>query len=172
MPASNSPGMDPQSCLSQLSRLLADETRLLGILEEQLQHENELLRANDIDTLELASDARQKTVAGLLQVDDERRAICRLLGQSADPTGLAALLRWCDPAGSLAVELADCATRAQRCRERNDGNGALVSARLRHVTNMLGMLDPRASGTRVYGPSGGTAVPVRTDTGRMLNASA
>ena len=95
--------MEPKACLTQLARLLADETSLLGTLAQQLQREHELLVANDVEALELAADARQNSVLALSRLDQERRSLCRLLGHSADHLGLAALLKWCDPAGSLAA---------------------------------------------------------------------
>jgi flagellar biosynthesis/type III secretory pathway chaperone len=162
--------MDQPACLSQLSRLLADETTLLGTLEQQLQHEYTLLEANDIENLDQASHVRQRSVADLLRIDDDRRGLCRMLGQSPDQTGLAALLTWCDPEGSLATGLADCAAQAQRCRDQNDRNGALVTARLRRVSGMLGMLNANTS-PKTY-ESRGQGSTSTMPAGRMVSVSA
>jgi len=162
--------MDQKTCLSQLSRLLADETALLGTLERQLGNEHALLEANDIENLEHASNARQQSVAGLLRIDDERRRLCQLLGHGTDQTGLAALLAWCDPQGSLAGDLASSATQAQRCRDQNDRNGALVAARLRHVSGMLGMLTANTT-PKTY-ESRGHSSTAGLPAGRMVSVSA
>jgi len=144
-------GMDPRACRAQFSRLLAEEARLLGELEGQLQREHQFLSANDVESLEQAGSARQNTVAQLLRIDDERRDLCRLLGQGTDRTGLAALLAWCDPAGTLAGAQSSCAELAERCRAQNERNGALVTARLNRVAGMLDMIGTNSQ-ARTYGP--------------------
>jgi flagellar biosynthesis protein FlgN len=163
--------MDPQACLSQLARLLSEETALLGTLAQQLQREHELLNANDVDALDQAAQARQTSVAGLLRLDDERRNLCRVLGRSADQAGLAALLKWCDPAGSLASAHARCAEQAQQCREQNDRNGILVNARLNRVSGMLNLLGGSA-GVRTYEPKGTPRGAGTLPAGRMLSTTA
>ncbi len=162
--------MDQHSCLNQLSRLLADETAQLAALEQQLQREHELLQANDVDGLEQAAKIRQQTVATLLRLDDDRRNLCRLMGQSADQTGLAAIIGWCDPEGKLSAAYAACAVQAQRCRDQNDRNGALVTARLNRVSGMLGMLNANAA-PKTY-EARGAARSTSTPGGRMVSISA
>lgn len=160
--------MEPNACRAQFARLLSDEAGLLGVLEDQLRQEHELLVANDVEGLENASGARQDTVAKLLRIDDERCGLARLLGRHPDQVGLAALLAWCDPTGSLAGIQGECAQRAQRCREQNERNGALVTARLNRVTGMLDMLADNTSKT--YAPHAtarSSAAP-----GRMLSITA
>ncbi len=144
--------MQPQACREKFARHLADEIELLGVLEQQLGHEHELLASNDVEGLDKASTARQQTVANLLRLDDERRGLCRVLNLAPDREGLAALVAWCDPQGSLASGQAECATRAQRCREQNDRNGALVSARLTRVSGMLGMIAGGDTRANTYQP--------------------
>lgn len=162
--------MEPQACLSQLANMLADETRLLGTLSRQLQHEHELLVANDVEGLEQAADARHASVAGLSRVDHERRSLCRLLGYGVDHTGLAAMLKWCDPAGSLAAAHAAASQEAQRCREHNDRNGALVNARLNRLN---GMVDRMNGGSpRTYESRGPVRTSVQAPPGRLLSISA
>jgi flagellar biosynthesis/type III secretory pathway chaperone len=161
--------MEPQVCLTQLANMLADETRLLGLLAGQLQHEHELLKANDVEGLEKAADSRQASVAGLSRLDEERRNLCRVLGYATDHLGLAALLRWCDPTGSLAAPHAAASREAQLCREQNDRNGALVNARLNRLNNMVDRM--HGGSHRTYesrGPSRTTAAAP----GRMLSISA
>lgn len=144
-------GMDPHACRAQFARLLADEAAVLGELDSQLQREHQFLSTNDVDALELASNTRQQTVAKLLRLEDERRDLCRLLGQNPDKTGLAALVAWCDPTGTLAAAQSSCAQLADRCRTQNERNGALVTARLTRVAGMLDMMGTN-SVARTYGP--------------------
>jgi flagellar biosynthesis/type III secretory pathway chaperone len=160
--------MEPQVCLTQLANMLADETRLLGLLAGQLQREHELLKANDVEGLEKAADSRQASVAGLSRLDEERRNLCRMLGYGADHLGLAALFKWCDPTGSLAAPHAAASREAQLCREQNDRNGALVNARLNRLNNIVDRMN--GGGHRTYesrGPARSTAAA-----GRMLSISA
>jgi len=161
--------MDPQSCRAQLQRLLTDENSLLAELQQQLAREHEFLAGNDVDSLERAGSARQQTVARLLKIDDERRSLCLLLGQGTDRIGLAALFRWCDPAGTLLAAQAECTTLAESCRAQNERNGALVTARLTRVTGMLDMIATSNAG-RTYEP--GAARTATPPAGRLVSVSA
>ncbi len=164
--------MEPQTCLTQLARMLADETNLLGLLARQLQHEHELLVANDVEGLEQAADARQNSVASLARVDQERRSLCRMLGYSADHLGLGAMLKWCDPAATLATAHAAASRQAQLCREQNDRNGALVNARLNRLSGMLDMMNGSNAGSRTYESRGTARGTVAPPAGRMVSVSA
>lgn len=161
--------MDPASCRAELARMLAEEARLLDTLEQQLEREHEHLVANDVESLERAGNARQATVAALLKLEDERRALCRMLGQGEDRTGLAALFAWCDPQGSLATAQAECARLAANCRARNERNGALVTARLNRLAGMLEMLGP-GNAARTYEPGAPRHRPAPS--GRLVSVSA
>jgi flagellar biosynthesis protein FlgN len=163
--------MDAGACRSQLERLLRDETTLLQVLEQQLDAEHALLKANDIEGLEQAGGARQDTVTRLLRLEDERRQLCRLLGKSADPAGVSALLKWCDPQGMLSGAYGNCAAQALRCRGQNDRNGALVAARLQRISGMLDALTPANPAAGLYGPRG-AANTGKASTGRVLTTSA
>jgi flagellar biosynthesis/type III secretory pathway chaperone len=163
--------MEPQACLAQLGRMLADETRLLGLLAQQLQREHELLVANDVDGLEQAASARQSSVAALANVDQERRSLCRMLGHGADNAGLLALFRWCDPTGALTSHHAAASRQAQMCREQNDRNGALVNARLLRLNNMLEKLHGSTLPATYDARSMGRA-NVSAPTARMLSITA
>src|SRR5262245_51270113 len=109
--------MEPQACLTQLANKLADQTSLLSQLARQLQHEHELLAGNDVEGLEQAANARQSSIAALARLDQDRRSLCRLLGRAQDQAGLAALLKWCDPAATLTQAHAAASRHAQLCRE-------------------------------------------------------
>ena len=146
--------MDPGVCREHLQKLLAEELNALTQLESLLDREHALLLANDVEGLDRAGESRQECVGALLRVEDERRSLCRMMNVPTDVQGLEKLLRWCDPSNTLQRRFADCSQRATRCRELNDRNGALVTARLKKVEGMLDVLTGRASQPKVYGPQG------------------
>jgi len=90
-------------------------------------------------------------VGELLRVEDERRSLCRMMNVPTNVQGLERLLRWCDPSSTMQRRLVDCAERATRCRELNDRNGALVTARLKKVEGMLDVLTSVKSLAAKYG---------------------
>jgi flagellar biosynthesis protein FlgN len=162
--------MEPQACLKQLTGLLAEESNLLATLQQQLQREHELLVSNDVDGLEAVADARQASVVALSRLDQDRRNLCRLLGKNPDQTGLAALLKWCDPTGSLAAAHAAASRQAQSCREQNDRNGVLVNARLARLGGMLDKMGGK--GFKTYDSPGIARSTPASSAGRMLSISA
>lgn len=147
--------MDPRICYEHLEKLLTEEAGTLARLEELLDKEHELLLANDIDELERAGEARQSCIIALVGIEDERRSLCRMMNVPADHLGLEKLLNWCDPSHTLKSRWGACAQRATNCRSRNDRNGALVTARLKRVEGMLGVITGRANQPKVYGSKGG-----------------
>ena len=161
--------MDQSTCRARLARLLAEETAALSQLEQQLQHEHELLATNDVEGLEQAGECRQQTIGKLLRLEDDRRALCRQLGHDLDRDGLALLFTWCDSQGTLAAAQAACTELAGRCRKQNERNGALVTARLTRVTGMLDMLGDNAA-PRTYDQRFARAAAVPA--GRMVSVSA
>jgi flagellar biosynthesis protein FlgN len=146
--------VDPGVCREHLQKLLAEEFNALTQLETLLDREHELLIANDVDGLDRASESRQVCVGELLRIEDERRSLCRMMSVPTDAQGLERLLRWCDPSNSMQRRLGDCHQRATRCRELNERNGALVTARLKRVEGMLDVLTGRANQPKVYGRQG------------------
>jgi len=150
--------MDQQSCREQMSRLIEEETRALGELAILLEREYSHMNANDVESLGAAMRERHQCVARILKVDDERKLLCRTLNRPHDLKGLEALLRWCDPQGTLGGAWADCTAAASKCRSLNDRNGALAGARLQHVQARLGVLVDGRRETVTYGPRGTCSV--------------
>lgn len=146
--------MNPAVCREHLEKLLAEEAGALARLQELLGQEHAFLLANDVDELEVAGEARQACVGNLVRIEDERHSLCRAMNVSADHLGLEHLLKWCDPRRTLQQPLAVCAERAAECRRLNDRNGALVSARLKRVEGLLGVITGRAGQPKTYGRSG------------------
>lgn len=155
--------MDPRICRDTLERLLTEEAGTLARLEELLDKEHEFLTSNDVEELEKAGEARQSCIAALIAIEDERRSLCRMMNVSADAVGLDKLLNWCDPSRQLKIRWAACAQRAAHCRGLNDRNGALVTARLKRVEGLLGVITGRANQPKVYGSKGGYETTGRSD---------
>jgi flagellar biosynthesis protein FlgN len=161
--------MDQTQCREKLGNLIKDENLALNELSTLLDREHGFLEANDVTSLEAATRERQRCVARISRVDEERRALCRDMGRDVDLKGLEDLLRWCDPRGSLAGSWAQCSEAATRCRSLNDRNGALVAARLKHVQARLGTLISDRRDASTYGPKGAYS---QASTGRVLTAEA
>ena len=161
--------MDPAGCRETLASLISQESTALDELARLLEREHACLVANDVVALEQAMAERQHCVGVIVRVEEERRAMCRMMGYSNDLPGLEKLLGWCDPSGSLKPLWAECASRAARCRELNDRNGALVNARLKRVETLLGALTGNPSEGNTYGRAGAYAAP---RAGRVLTTQA
>ena len=95
-----------------------------------------------------------RRMGALLRIQDERRAVLRILGFDADIAGLERLSREYDPERRLSARWGDCAELARRCREINDFNGALVSSRMRRVAGLLQILTGQKTDTPIYGRQG------------------
>jgi flagella synthesis protein FlgN len=147
--------MDQARCREQLGGLMSAESSALNELAVLLDREHGYLEANDAASLEDANRERQRCVARIFRVDEERRALCRDRGHPLDLKGLEQLIRWCDPKGTLAAGWAECFAAADKCRRLNDRNGALVAARLTHVQARLDTLIKSRREATTYGPRGG-----------------
>jgi len=156
--------VDPAHCRDSLDHLLSDEITSLGQLQRLLAREHELLLKNDIEGLEQAGAARQQCVATLVQIEAERRSLCRALGRPEDAKGLESLLSWCDAGGALKRRWSECAQLAAACRGQNDRNGMLVNARLKRIETMLGALGGSRE-PRLYSSQGAT--PLRRSGGTL-----
>jgi flagellar biosynthesis/type III secretory pathway chaperone len=158
--------VDPVVCRETLDKLISEESSTLEQLLQLLDHEHELLVANDVDALDRAGQARQNCVGTLLRIEDDRKALCRALNVPTDMHGLDRILAWCDPSKQLRSRWTEVGERAARCRGANDRNGALVTARLSRVQGMLDIVTGRAGQPKVYGKQGGFENQPRT--GRVL----
>jgi len=161
--------MDQSQCREKLARLIGEESRSLRELAVLLDREHGYLEANDVASLEGAARERQRCVARIFRIDEERRALCSDLGHPLDLKGLEALIRWCDPQGTLTGGWGECSAAATKCRQLNDRNGALVAARLTHVQARLGTLIESRREAVTYGPKGGYSQP---SSGRVVTTEA
>lgn len=162
--------MEPAICRESLATLLTQEQSSLNELAGLLEREHALLVANDVDSLDKAMQERQVVVGRLLNIEEERRALCRAHGKASDVAGLEQLLAWCDPRGTLKARMEQSAQGAIRCRTQNDKNGALVIARMRRVEGLLGALTgQRPEAPATYGPKGYASTP---RSGRVVTTEA
>jgi len=166
----NAATLDSDICREHLAEVLAEEAGLLAELRELLDREYEMLGSKDAVALEKAIQERQEKVGALVRLEEHRRALCSLHGYSPDYAGLERLLVWCDPRGTLVSRLRECARFATECRDLNDRNGAMVSAKLKRVGGLLEALTGRPASTTVDTYSAdGSAAPRRP--GRELGAA-
>ena len=160
--------LDRDVCREHLAEVLAEEAALLGELRTLLEREYEVLGTKDAIAVEQAVLARQERVGALARVEEHRRSLCSLHGYSADYAGLEGLMLWCDPQGTLVSRLRECAQSAADCRDLNERNGTLVSAKMKRVEGLLGALTGRSSSADTYNANGSNA-PTRP--GRVLGAA-
>jgi len=160
--------LDRDVCREHLAEVLAEEAALLGELRTLLEREYEVLGTKDAIAVEKSVLARQERVGALARVEEHRRSLCSLHGYSADYAGLEGLIVWCDPQGTLVSRLRECAKRAADCRDLNERNGTLVTAKLKRVEGLLGALSGRTSSADTYNANGSNA-PTRP--GRVLGAA-
>ena len=147
--------VDRADTRAHLAQLMNEEAGTLQELETLLTREHQILARNEhVEALEDACAARQICMGTLLRIQEERRALLRMLGLTVDNAGIEALLQQCDPVDSLREKWRTCADSARRCRELNDRNGALVHSRMRRVEGMLEIITGSRPGTPVYGRQG------------------
>jgi flagellar biosynthesis/type III secretory pathway chaperone len=132
--------VQPHDVHAHLVGVLAEEGRLLGELEAVLRQETDVLRGEDAEAIARIGDNRHRYVDTLGRLDAERISTCRMLSFGNGPEAMAHLLEWADPSGALKARWADNLELARRCKAINDQNGAIVSAQLGRVQQLLGKL--------------------------------
>jgi len=146
--------MDAGLCREHLAELLGEEIVLLTELQQLLEEERDTIGAAQPEALQRTTAARQERLGALARIEDQRRALCTMHGETPDSAGLERLRRWCDPAGELSAALSECLGRAMKCRDLNDRNGLMVAARMKRVAELLQALTGRNSRASTYGPRG------------------
>ena len=144
-------GVRPADIQRHVARILGEESRLLGSLEQLLRSEAEILRGDDPDAIERIGSSCHQCIDALTGLEAERAEACRLLACGSGREGFEKLLDWCDPASSLRARWLANLDVARRCKDLNDRNGAIVTARLNRVQQLLAQLRG-ASPPSTYGP--------------------
>ena len=161
--------MDAAACAKELRTLLTAESSALLELAALFEREYQHLVTNEVAALDTALLERKRCISRLHSQGEERRALCRRLGHTADREGFEHLLSWCDPAASLRPQWQQCSELAARCRTLNDRNAVLVGARLKHVQARLTVLLEGRRDPVVYGPRGSYTAP---SSGRVVTTEA
>jgi flagellar biosynthesis/type III secretory pathway chaperone len=132
--------VQPHEVHAHLVRVLAEEGRLLGEFEAVLREETEVLRGENAEAIARIGDNRHRYVDALSKLDVERISTCRMLSFGNGPEAMGRLLEWADPSGGLKSRWTGNLELARRCKSINDQNGAIVSAKLGRVQQLLGKL--------------------------------
>jgi flagellar biosynthesis/type III secretory pathway chaperone len=136
-----------------LGRILEEESRLLGELEALLQDETAILSGQDVEAIAQIGSTRQRCIDALTRLDGERTDTCRMLSFGQGRGALSKLYGWCDPSGALESTWLANLKIARRCQRLNDTNGAVVTARLSRVQQLL-MVVRGTCAPPVYSPRG------------------
>ncbi len=145
-------GVDRSLVREHMRELLTEEATLLARLENLLEREASALRDDDLPTIESVGAERHGCVESLMRIDGERRATCTMMGLGDDRRRFAELLDQCDPGGELKSRWLAGLQVAARCKDRNERNGAVVTAKLRRVEGLLASI--RGGAAPVYQASG------------------
>jgi flagellar biosynthesis/type III secretory pathway chaperone len=121
----------------QLSGILDEELRLLEELEALLRDESAILGRDDVEAIARIGSTRQHCVDALTRLDSERADICRMLSFGQGRGALGKLYGWCDANGALNSKWLANLAIARRCQQLNDTNGAVVTAKLSRVQQLL-----------------------------------
>jgi flagellar biosynthesis/type III secretory pathway chaperone len=149
MPAAD--GVRPADVQRHVERILGEEARLLGDLERLLRSEAEVLRGDDAEAIERIGSSRHQCIDALTGLEAERAEACRLVASGHGRADFERLLDWCDPTRRLHAHWRGNLAAARRCKEQNDRNGAVVTARLNRVQQLLAQLRGSAP-PATYGP--------------------
>jgi flagellar biosynthesis/type III secretory pathway chaperone len=136
-----------------LTRILAEEARLLGEFETVLQQETDIVRGEDAQAIQRIGENRHRYVAALTALDGERADTCRMFSFGTGRGALERLFEWADPSAALRRQWTSNLELAGRCKAVNDQNGAIVAAKLGRVQQLLGKLRG-ASPPPVYSAKG------------------
>ncbi|MEZ5499532.1 MAG: flagellar protein FlgN [Steroidobacteraceae bacterium] len=129
--------MEAKACLQQFEQFVSEELDALANLSELLEDEHRLLELGRAEALQQVTAARESAMTRLLLLQRDRWALVRALGRDESRNGLMQVLRWCDPLRTLTPSLQRCATLAEKCRDYNTRNGALVAARMQRLERQL-----------------------------------
>jgi flagellar biosynthesis/type III secretory pathway chaperone len=136
-----------------LTRILAEEARLLAEFEAVLRQETEVLSGDDTDAIQHIGNNRQRYVEALTRLEAERADSCRMFSFGAGRGALERLFEWADPSAALRRKWSANLELARGCKAINDKNGAIVAAKLGRVQQLLGKLRG-ASPPPVYSAKG------------------
>lgn len=121
---------------------------LLALLED----ERAALAAADSDALTHIAGAKHDALGKLESIEASRQKAVARAGSRDDAGSLRQLYDQCDPSGRLARHWADYLAIAERCRDANLTNGAVIRMRHQHLSQALAAI--AGDRPQTYGPSG------------------
>lgn len=145
--------LDRNDVRRQLGQLLAEEAQLLVELEAVLRQETQIVSGDDTEAIQRISSNRHRCVDRLSRIGVERSDAGRMLSFGTDRAGLEMLFDWADPTTALRTKWSANLDIARRCKALNDTNGAIVTAKLDRVQQLLGKLRGTTA-PPTYGPRG------------------
>jgi flagella synthesis protein FlgN len=135
-----------------VQRMLSEESVLLDSLEQLLKQEAQILRGDEVAAIERIGSSRQECTRALTRLEAERADSCKMLSFGTGRDGFERLLKWCDSSGDLGRAWQRNLAVARRCRDQNDRNGAVVTAKLNHVQKMIEAIRGNDDPAPVYAP--------------------
>ncbi len=144
--------MDPDSCNSELRRIIDQSIECASRLEDLLQDERNALELQDVERLRSVTTSKERCVQCLEGLESERRALCAAAGYEAIDTGMTDMLSWCDKNAATTPLWNRLVQNARQCEALNRTNGAIGRVRYEHVVSALALLSE--GGNPVYSPDG------------------
>ncbi|HZX23600.1 MAG TPA: flagellar protein FlgN [Woeseiaceae bacterium] len=146
---------DATACAGALETVIREALRSAQRLEAALAAERAALEERDAAALHEAGAGKQELLSRLDGLDEQRRRLLADHGYPADQGGIEALLADCLPAHPLRELWRELGKVAERCRDANAANGAIVHLRRRQIGRALDVLRGAPEGTApVYGADG------------------
>ena len=120
-----------------LDKILSEESELLAELQAVLESETGIVSSDDADAIANIGNNRQRCVDRLTRLGQERSDTSRMLSFGTDAAGLDRMFEWADPSRTLCARWRANLELARRCKALNDRNGAIVTAKLDRVQQLL-----------------------------------
>ncbi len=146
---------DAIACAGALETVIREALGTAQRLESALAGERTALEERDAAALHEAGAGKQDFLSRLDELDGQRRRLLADHGYPADQGGVEAVLADCTPAHPLGALWRELGAVADRCRDMNAANGAIVHLRRRQIGRALDVLRGAPEGTApVYGADG------------------
>jgi len=151
---------DATACATALEPLIREALETTRRLETALAGERAALEGRDAAALDEAGAHKQEHLSRLETLDSQRRRLLADRGYPGASGGVEALLAECTPSHPLSALWQELAAAAERCRDANTTNGAIVHLRQRQIARALDVLRGAPGNTApVYEADGNSARP-------------
>lgn len=140
--------------MTELERLLEDESALLCGFIEILAQEQEALKRGDIDPLPELNARKTELVEKLNGCEAARNQQLAGAGHTPDRSGMNSWLAGLQDHTVTATRWERFLELAAEARRLNDLNGQLIALRLQATSDAISTLTAQARSTSLYGPDG------------------